>query len=260
MATEAAYTIISLDEAKRAVRWVGTDTTREQELADLCDAITLAFERETSREFVPRILQAGPDTALIDEFHDLSAPQGFLQLRVFPVYSIAKVFMGQGSDEELDPDLYVFGDESGEIKLIGSTVTSLAPASVLSLGHRGSVSGWPTDFPEDAWRFGRRFFPPEVGGARVQYVGGYRNQADGPWPGPTGMDLVPADLKLLASEVIAKAWRSRERKSEGMIQEVAQGFSIATKFDQSFLNSVGAALGQKERLKRFRNRSRTARR
>ena len=191
--------------------------------------VTELLETEAGREFV---LRDGND---VTEDHDLATPQGFLQLRLFPVLSVTSVFMGVDATDAIDSDAYVVDTKGGQIIMKNSTVTPGRPGV-------GFVPGF-VDFPEDAWRLSGRHFPAGAGGGKVVYRGGYEDT-----------DSVDGGLKMIALDILARWYRQRERKSQGKTQEVAQGLSIASKWQPDLLTRE-----MKLRLQRFVNRSETAR-
>lgn len=223
--------LVGLDETKTALR-VSHDNA-DAELADLITWTTEQIEVEASRQFVLR------DGADVDEHHDLANPQGFLQLRLFPALSVSKVYLGPEATDELDSDAYEVDLEGAVILIKGSTANAPRPGVSLAPGVRSGIY----DFPEDAWRLSGRYFPATVGGARVLYRGGYATT-----------DEVDGGLKRIAFDVIARAYRDRERKSQGKTQEVAQGLTVATKWDPSLMTNE-----HRRALRHYANRSDTAR-
>lgn len=226
-----ARDLVDLTAAKTMLRVAGTGA--DTELAALITEVTDALEAEAGRQFVLR------DANDVTEFHDLAVPQGFLQLRLFPVISVAGVYLGPDATDALDSSLYSIDTAGGVILMKGATANTPRTPSGPSLVARSGFY----DFPEDAWRLSGRYFPGVVEGAKVVYKGGYANTA-----------AVDGGLRQIAYDVLARIYRERERKSQGKTQEVAQGFSIASKWDPAMLSK-----DVKERLQRYANRSATAR-
>ena len=229
-----AKDLVGLVETKTMLRV--SHANQDAEIASIITQTTEMLEREADRQFVLR------DANDVTEWHDLANPQGFLQLRLFPAISVTSLFIGVESTTPIDSDLFVVDLAGAVIMMKGATLNPVRPGPILL---RGSGAGGfnAFDFPEDAWRLSGRFFPASVGGARAVYKGGYTDTAS-----------VEGGLKQIAFDVLARRYRARERKSQGLTQQVAQGFTIASKWDPSLLTNE-----EKRRLQRFVTRSETAR-
>ena len=223
----ATRDLVGLAEAKEELQVSSADN--DSQIAGIITRATDFLEREADRKFV---LRDGNDVV---EDHDLANPQGFLQLRLYPVISLTSIFVGIDATDPIDVDNFVVDNDGGQILMKGASVTPPRPGVIFRPNF--------TDFPEDAWRLSGRFFPGTVGGAKVTYRGGYATTA-----------TVDGALKLIALHVIALIYREIERKSQGKTSEVAQGLSIASKWQPDLLTRE-----LNLRLQKFRNRSETAR-
>jgi hypothetical protein len=228
------WSLLSLEEAKSALRarGAGLDDILVRLLSWTADII----ERELGFRPVTDLGTLAPESD-VDETHDLSNPQGFLHTLRRPIRSVTAVYAGQDSTA-LPTSAYSTDFAGGVILLNGGTV---APSRRLLGGFESSIAFF---FPEDAWRFNSRFFPAGTGMARVVYKAGWANTAS-----------VDGALKSIAADVLARLYRAEERKSQGVSSEVAQGFTIATKFDLKALTD-----DLRSRLLPFKTFSKTARR
>jgi hypothetical protein len=216
----ATYSLLSEDEAKAAVRLQSADVSVLGRLNLLAQWTTDLCEQIGETLFVERA--ATP----LDEVHDLSAPQGFLQLRRRPILDMPVVVVGDPVATVLAPTVYHVDAEGGQIILRGTSANPNANRAQppMTLFKAAGNPLW-VDFPEDWWsRFGTGF-PPIPHAAVVTYRGGFGTTAN-----------VPGDLKRAASNILARWWREEERKSQGLTAEIAQGMTFATKFAASVVS------------------------
>ncbi len=229
------WSLVTLDELKIALRVRGDSA--DEELTALAAEVADLVEREVGFRLVADIGDSEPE-ADVDEYHDLANPQGFLYVRRRPVRSVTSVYLGGTLISATD---YVLDSKAGLISLMGAAVTRPS-GSHLGVGYR-PLSSVFTDFPEDVWRYGSRYFPATQSAARVLYKGGWATT-----------ETVDSNLKGIVFEVAARIYRNRERKSQGVSSEIAQGFSTATKYDPKALNDDLRA-----RLRPFKTLTQTAR-
>lgn len=243
-----SYALAYEDETKTALRVQGTG--QDLALEDRATEVTEYFEQIAERRFVER--DPDPDdgsqySIAIVENHDLAVPQNFLYVRVRPIRVVTAVLVGNpDSLQTLPLTDYVFDGEKGMIILrSGSAGGGLGIWGDWSPVW-GAGGGQFVDYPEQYLLTGLRGpkFPPGVGVAQVQYSGGYETTDD-----------VSGDLKAAFIDTMARFYREDERKSQGLVQEVAQGLSIGTKFDPKHVSDETMTL-----LKNQKNFSKTARR
>ena len=216
------WSLLSLEEARSALRVRGSSA--DEVLIRLLSWTADIIERELDFRPVTDLGTLAPE-ADVDEMHDLSNPQGFLHALRRPIRSVTSVYAGQESTA-LPSSAYSTDFMSGMILLNGGTV---APSRRLLGGFESSIA---------------YFFPAGTGMARVVYKGGWANTAS-----------VNGVLKSVACDVLARLYRAEERKSQGVSSEVAQGFTIATKFDPKVMSD-----DLRSRLASFKTLSKTARR
>jgi len=224
-----AYSLLSLAEAKTALRVKGDSA--DAEITALLRAVTEAIEEELG--YRP-VTAADP----ITEYHDLANAQGYIYLRTRPATSITSVTLADGT--VLAASDYRLSSKEGLLSLANAPVTPVVGSGLLK-----RTSSPFTDWPEDAWARGLgKFFKPGTDSATVVYVGGY-----------TETSVVPGPIKAVAEEMLARRYRTRERKSQGVTSEIAQGLSTATKYDPKAMTE-----DMKSRLRPFKTLTTTARR
>lgn len=231
------WSLVTLQEAKIALRVRGDSA--DEEITQILAEVASIIEDELEFRPVADIGDSEPE-ADTDEYHDLANPQGFIYLLRRPVRSVTAVYL---AGTQLATTDYVLDSDQGMISLQGAAAAP-PTGSRLSQGPLYLSRGYLTGFPEDLWRLGVRYFPGTQGGARVQYKGGFSQT-----------ETVPYSMKSIALDVAARIYRTRERKSQGVVSEIAQGFQLATKFDPKVLNEDLA-----QRLRQFKSFTRTARR
>jgi len=212
------WSFVTLDEAKVALRIRGNSA--DEEIVGILTEVASIIEGELLYRAVNDVGDAAPE-ADIDEYHDLANPQGFIYTLKRPLRSVTKLYM---AGTEVPSSDYIFDTISGQITLMGSTVTRPSGSHLGQGGYYG-LGGRFTDFPEDLWRFGSRYFAAIQGSARVLYKGGF-----------AATETVDPTLKGIALDIAARIYRTRERKSQGIISEIAQGFTMASKYDMKTLN------------------------
>jgi hypothetical protein len=223
------YALVTLAETTTALKAAGSSA--DTELEGLIQLVTEEIEHSLGCQIVgTRSTGSDPD---ITENHDFEVSQGFLYSRRRPIRSVSSLALA-GSALTVTTD-YVYDSDSGLFTLVGSSTAK--PSS--PLGGRSAFNNWP----EDAWRFASRWFSG-ITGATLVYKGGYAATTN-----------VPGPLKLLALDMIARVYRERERKSQGMSSEQAQGFTVFVKYA---LAEMRAEL--EERLRPYRTHTTTARR
>jgi hypothetical protein len=231
------WSLVTLEEAKIALRVRG-DSQDEEIVGILAEAAAI-IEGELLFRPVADVGDSEPE-ADTDEYHDLANPQGFLYVMRRPIRSVTAVYLAgtqiSGSD-------FIVDYSQGLITLMGASVTRPTGSRLGSGGYGLSLSGPFVNFPEDAWRFGSRYFPATQTAGRVVYKGGWATT-----------ETVPETLKGIALDVIARIYRTRERKSQGVVSEIAQGFQLATKYDYKTLNE-----DLLRRLRSYKTLSKTAR-
>jgi hypothetical protein len=212
------WSLVSLDEAKIALRIRGD--SQDEEIVEILAEVADIIEGELFYRPVADIGDTLPEEDT-DEYHDLANPQGFLYTLRRPIRTITSVYLAGALIGSSD---YVIDRMAGMVTLMGAKTTppsgSRLGSSPLYLG-----SGPFVNFPEDIWRFGSRYFPATQSSARILYKGGYAQT-----------ETVPPMLKGIALDVAARIYRTRERKSQGVVAEIAQGFQLATKYDMKTLN------------------------
>jgi hypothetical protein len=230
------WSLVSLDEAKVALRVRGD--SQDEEIISILSEVADVIEWELSFRPVADIGDTLPEEDT-DEYHDLANPQGFIYTLRRPVRSVTALYLGGALVSSSD---YILDSAAGMVTLMGAKVTppsgSRLGSSPLYLG-----SGPFVNFPEDIWRFGSRYFPATQSAARLVYKGGYAQT-----------ETVPPMLKGIALDVAARIYRTRERKSQGVVSEIAQGFQLATKYDMKTLSEDLMA-----RLRQFATLTKTAR-
>jgi len=227
--TVVAWSLLSLAEAKTALRVKGDSA--DPELVVLLRQVTEMIEQEIGYRPVT-------EGDAITEVHDLASAQGFLYLRVRPVLSVTSVTL-RDSDTALAVDSYRVNYKEGMVSL-GRGQT----APVFGSGLLRPSPGPFTDWPEESWaRNGGLFFRPGNDSATIVYSAGYSETS-----------AVPGALKAVAEEVLARRYRTRERKSQGVTSEIAQGFATATRYDPKVLSE-----DMKARLRPFKTLTQTAR-
>jgi hypothetical protein len=222
------YSLLSLAEAKVALRVKGDSA--DAEITSLLRDVTEAIEEELGYRPV-----TGADP--ITEAHDLANAQGYIYLRTRPVASITSVTLADGST--LAPADWRLSAKEG--------LLSLTNAPVAPVVGSGLLKPLPTPFtnwPEEQWARGGKFFKPGSDSATVVYVGGY-----------TETSVVPGPIKSVAEEMLARRYRTRERKSQGVTSEIAQGLATATKYDPKAMTE-----DMKARLRPYKTLTTTARR
>ncbi len=207
------WSILTLAEAKLALRVRGD--AADEEIVSLLAEVADIIEDELGFRPVADIEGTEPEADL-DEYHDLANPQGFLYVRRRPVRSITTLYL---DGTALGASDYVLDSKAGLITLVGATVTRMG-GSLLGGGAHMPLAGPFVNFPEDVWRLGSRYFPAKQSAARVLYKGGWETT-----------DTVPASLKSIAIDILARLYRTRERKSQGVMSEIAQGLATAQKYD-----------------------------
>lgn len=223
-----AYSLLSLAEAKLALRVKGDSA--DAEITALLNDATEAVEEELG--YRP-VTAADP----ITEYHDLANAQGYIYLRTRPVVSITSVTLADGT--VLAAADYRLSAKEGLLSLANAPV-----APVVGSGLLKPPSSPFTNWPEDQWARGGRFFKPGSDSATVVYVAGY-----------TETSVVPGPIKAVAEEYLARRYRTRERKSQGVTSEIAQGLTTATKYDARTLTE-----DMKARLRPYKTLTNTARR
>lgn len=227
--TLVAWSLLTLAEAKTALRTKGDFA--DAELVVLLRQITEMIEQEIGYRPV-----TGGDP--ITEVHDLANAQGFIYVRVRPVVSITSVTL-RGSDDALESTSYRTNFKEGMISLGSGQV-----APVFGTGLLRPAATPFNDWPEESWaRQGGLFFRPGNDSATIVYVAGFSETS-----------AVPGGLKAVAEEMLARRYRTRERKSQGVTSEIAQGFATATRYDPKVLTE-----DMKARLRPFKTLSQTAR-
>lgn len=225
--TLVSWSLLSLAEARAALRVKGD--AADAELVVLLRIVTEMIEDELG--YRP-VTAASP----ITEYHDLANPQGFIYLRTRPVVSVTSVLRAGAALATTD---YVVSQREGQIALRGSLVAPVSGSGLLKPARTPFV-----DWPEEQWARGGLYFGQGTDAATVVYVGGY-----------TETSVVPGALKACAEEMLARRYRTRERKSQGVVSEIAQGFSTATKYDPKLMTE-----DIKARLRPFKTLTTTARR
>lgn len=242
------YALASETETKTALRVQGTgqNTALEQlaaQATDVCEDI--AERRFVERN--PDPADGSQDSVNIIENHDLAVPQRYVYVRVRPIRVVTAVLVGNPSSLQTLPVTdYVIDTEQGMVILKTLSSGNLGIWGDWSSAWGSGVGGPFTDFPESFLLQGGRgpSFPPGVGVVQVKYTGGYAATAN-----------VTGELKQAFLDIFARIYRANERKSQGLIQEVAQGLSIGTKFDQNYVSPEAKAV-----LRSEGNFSKTARR
>lgn len=246
MATEKPWSVLSVAEARAGLKAqpsadAGAEAIVSQEIADACARVTELLETACDRKFIMSPVATGfaegePHTLAqthIIEQHDLRKAQTFIYVRHRPIRSLVR-FTIRGTDQDLSG---ITGDPRAGLILF--LYGSLDPWPVPSLGAgpglnlRGApVGNFDADFPDDwAARFGGRAgIRPGAGMAEVEYDGAWASTA-----------TIPGDLKEIAIEALARIWRTKERKSQGLTS-VSTGLGVGTKFDQNWIPAEALAL------------------
>lgn len=228
------WSLLTLEETKIALRVRGD--AQDEEIISILSEVASLIEDELGFRPVADIGDTEPEVDT-DEYHDLANPQGFIYTLKRPIRTVTAVYLGGSLIGSSD---YVMDLTAGMITLMGSSVT---PPSGSRLSHGFGLSQPFTGFPEDLWRFGGRYFPATQSAARILYKGGW-----------AATETVPASLKNIALDVAARIYRTRERKSQNVVSEIAQGFTLATKIDSKVFSE-----DIKARLRYFVSLSKTAR-
>lgn len=181
-------TLATLCTATQVKAYLGiTVSTYDTELARLARAATLRIERYCGRKFTRQ--------ARI-EIIDGMGSDGIV-LEATPIRRIAAVYTvdGDGTPEYVDPDDYRSNRNTGELRLVPSSV---APHKPIWGSRAGAEFGVEPSFPDD--------FQSVI----VDYTGGWTT--------------IPEDLEQACIELIKHMFQSRSR-DEALQSETTEGYS-----------------------------------
>lgn len=224
---------VSLEDLKDALRVVSPAT--EGSLAFIASRVVGIMDELTECDVITRL----GASEYYGEWHDLAVPQGYVYLRHKPIRAVRLLQSGlPGSMFTFEATDYVFDAEQGMVML-----------------KRGAVNpgAWRPpgfiDFPEDYYTRGLGVrsgagFNPGVGSVYVEYKGGYLDS-----------DSVQPSLQGAFVDIASRIYRTEENKSQGLVQVVAQGVAVSTRFDPNYVSAEAAKI-----LDRFRYNGKTARR
>jgi hypothetical protein len=235
------WSILGLEETKSALRVRGDSA--DVELAEIINATTDIVERFLEFRPVADLGLNAPEDDIV-EFHDLANPQGFIYSRRRPIRSVTKLML---RDTQMPNDAFVVDNFSGMVSLAGS---SASPQRRILGGYLAGPSGVAApigpfvSWPEDIWRYQGRYVPQGTSSAILYYKGGWANTY-----------TVDPGLKAVAIDIAARIYRQRERKSQGVASEIAQGFALATKYEPKVVTE-----DVQSRLRPYKTHTWTARR